>query len=390
MNTIFEIIQYIVTHSEFKDSHIAISKNKLLLNNVSGEAGIDTPRKIEIATLAVILTNEIRLQALQEGDCESPSYTRINTSSDSHTTTIVRFLNLYDKEGKAFEPMLEKLKSRSGEKLTVLIIPELVEIHTEWLSIYKAADKYLNLELNYVAPDEVAALKRMVESEIFYNMMDDMRGYARYFFQPLAWKTNLENIIYAKGIGLVFKLLMSYEHCLDFKIMLPQRESGDDLWLISKDDKYYIFGKTQKTNLIFHQLTSELDLFGYPIDFSSLDGSIDNSENIRILIEMSQDETSLMHRTRSMSPVEAMKHCIDILRAFLNTYLTGSRENTNATFHREFLMDMGRCEKNAWNSMIDYSQESKQFIIDFVNNLEDCDLEEQYLSELLANKQYSQ
>lgn len=382
MNTIVEIMQYIVKHSEFKDSHIAISNNKLLLKNVSGEAGIDTVRKVEIATLAVILTNEIRLQALQDEDFEFPSFTRINTSKDSHTTTIVRFLNLYDKEGKAFEPMLEKLKYRSGEKLTALILPELQLIHTEWLSIYKNADKYLNLELNYVAPDEVAALRRMVESGIFYNLMNDTFGYARYFFQPLSWKTNLENILYARKTGLVMKLLTSYEHCLDFKIKLPQRESGDDFWLISKDDEYYIFGMTEKTKLIFYQLTNEYDLFGYPIDFSCLDGSTDNSENIRLLIEMSQDETSLIHKTRSMAPKEAMKHCIDVLVAFLNTDLTGSGNNTSHEFHREFLMEMGLGEKYDWNSMIDYSDEARQFILNFVSRLEDCDLEEQNLPKL--------
>ncbi|HGM6307648.1 TPA: hypothetical protein ACKP8D_000030 [Pseudomonas putida] len=390
MNTIVEIIQYIVKNSEFKDSHIAISNNKLLLNNVSGEAGIDTVRKVEIATLAVILTNEIRLQALQDEDFEFPSYTRINTSKDSHTTTIVRFLNLYDKEGKAFEPMLEKLKNRSGEKLTALILPELQLIHTEWLSIYKNADKYLNLELNYVAPDEVAALRRMVESGIFYNLMNDTFGYARYFFQPLSWKTNLENILYARKTGLVMKLLTSYEHCLDFKIKLPQRESGDDLWFISKDDEYYIFGMTEKTNLIFYQLTNEYDLFGYPIDLSCLDGSTDNSENIRQLIEMSQDETSLIHKTRSMAPKEAMKHCIDVLGAFLNTDLRGSGNNTSHEFHREFLMEMGLGEKYAWNSMIDYSDEARQFILNFVSRLEDCDLEEQNLPKLFERIEVSQ
>lgn len=375
-------MQTIVKHSEFKESHITLSKNKLLLNNVSGEAGIDTARKIEIATLAVILTNEIRLQAIQDGYCESPSYTLINTSSESLTTTLVRFLNLYDKQGKAFEPLLEKLQNRSGEKLTALILPELQMIHTEWLRIYQNADKYLNLELNYVDPNEVAALRRLVDSGIFYNLMDDITGYARYFFQPLSWKTKLANILYANKTGLVMKLLTSYEHCLDFKIRLPQRELGEDIWLISKDNEYYIFGKKEKTNLIFYQLTSEFDLFGYPIDFKCLDNNTDTSENIRLLIEMSQEETSLMHRTRSMTPVEAMKHCINVLLGYLNNDLTGSRKNTSPEIHREFLMNMGRGAKYDCNSMIDYSVQAKEYILTFVNSLSDDQLQEENLSAL--------
>lgn len=377
-------MQIIVKQSKHRKSHITLSKNRKLIEKVSGRAGIDTERKIEIATFVLLLTNEIKRHTFINN-----IYTSLDTAP-----IFVRFLNLYDTDAVAFEPLLKKLKAYSGEELTPLILPELESVHAQWLKISKNADKYQNLILNYVDPDEVAALKRMVDSGIFYSLMDDITGFKRLLFNPATWHTNVFSPTFCSCHSRETfheRLIDKYEHCLDFIIDVKDSKPCCKLLIISKDDRYYLIGQNEHDKFTFEELTAEYPINGYPFDFSGLKDDSDKCDNLRVMIEMALSHTSLLHQTRNMTPNESMIFALELLISFLDTDLYNTDYNSTSGFNRQFLMELGNGVKYECSSMVDFSEKAKEHIISVVNGLYDSQLEgeklEKLISEMKSNKE---
>ncbi|OOV98473.1 hypothetical protein MF4836_08985 [Pseudomonas sp. MF4836] len=381
MNTLLEIMKIIINQSKFKEAHKAVARNKVLIKKVSGKAGIDTEKKIEIATFVLILTNEIQLHINSLIDKQSTNFTpeiKTEYSKLHHSSFFVKFLNNYDGAASAFDPLLEKLKSYTGEELTALILPVLEDVHAQWKKVADEADEYLNLTLNYVDKDEVDALKRMVESGIFYDMMNDTVGFRRLIFKPENF--NSKNLTQNRDFYEI--LINRYEHCFDFLLDANTSNSNSRLKIIAKDDKYYVIGEDDNNKFIFEQLTKEYPISGYLFDFSDLQGDSDKADNLRMMIEMSLDVTSLKHMTASMTPSEAMIFSVELLKDYLNTDFYDLTIRASAEFNRWFLLELGNGRKFECSSMVEFSDSAKEHITKTVNSLYEIELETDKLYDL--------
>ncbi|WP_156351135.1 hypothetical protein [Pseudomonas sp. NBRC 111118] len=381
MSTLLQIMNIIVKQSMFKDFHIQQSKNKALLDMVSGTFGIGTMRKKEIATFVVIITNELKLytdtltkkERLSFFDKEIPNdYTKLNSGNFNHTSILVRMLNTYDKDSVAFEPLLNELKADTGQELSTIILPELKRIHTEWLSIYKRADGFLKLELNEVPPEDVEALRCMADSGIFDRIFD---------FKQSSFREDLLNpeyylfFKYSPLEHLTSSILRRYEKILDFVI-----NESDGLYIISRFNRYYLFGVDKEKHLVCKRLDEEFDLHGYPIDFSNSDSDPEKSESIRLLLEMSQNVSSLLNKSKLMSPKEAMAYAFESTLSAGNIPLYDYSKNWFIFNPEEFRAELIKFTSDEIGYVC-FSDVAKSSMLEFINTLTDEQLSEQQLEQ---------
>lgn len=380
MSILLQIMNIVVKQSKFKDFHIQQSKNKALLEKVAGSFGLGTMRKKEIATFVVIITNELKLYSknLTKKDRltlfadEIPNdYTKLNTGNHNHASILVRMLNTYDTHLAAFEPLLKELEAYSGQELTALILPEVKRIHAEWLSIYKSADGYLKLELNDVPPQEVESLRCMVDSGIFDRIFEVKHSsYVEDLLNPLFYSLHR----FQKDIT-TSKLLQRYGKAFDFII-----DKSEGLRIISRFNRYYLFGVDEDSHLVCKRLDDEFELHGYTIDFSNSDSDPEKSDSIRLLLEMSQNVSSLINKSKQMSPKEAMAY------AFESTLDAGKIpmfDDYKIWFcfdPEEFRAELIKFT----NDEVDYvcfSEVAKSSMLKFINTLTDEQLSENELEE---------
>ncbi|MBG5342922.1 hypothetical protein GHU64_06710 [Pseudomonas aeruginosa] len=395
MSILLQLMNIIVKQSKFKDFHIQQSKNKALLDMVSGTFGIGTMRKKEIATFVVIITNELNLyskhltkkERLSLFADEIPNdYTKLNTGNHNHASIFVRMLNTYDTHSAAFEPLLKELEAYSGQELTAFILPEVKRIHAEWLSIYKRADGYLKLELNDVPPQEVESLRCMVDSGIFDRLFDNTGNYyEKKLFDPKfiniyrEYEKSRRTYAYAKRQGdkamFISSLLKNYGMTLDFNVYLDLYHN-----IISRFNRYYLIGINEDSQLVFKRLDGDFDLHGYTIDFSNSDSDPEKSESIRLLLEMSQDVSSLLNKSKIMSPKEAMAYAFESVLSAGNIPLYDYTKSlfifTTEAFRQELI--------KFTTDEVDYvcfSEVAKSSMLKFINTLTDEQLSEQQLEQ---------
>jgi hypothetical protein len=375
-------MKIIVKQSKYKASHLSLTNNKQLIERVSGNAGINTKRKIEIATFVIVVTNEIKMHQLNHPKSERfvsktkkmhNNYACLDLGKMSHANIFVKCLNFYDTESTAFENLLTILKNNTDDDLTHLILPEIKAVHKDWIELFKTADGYLKLELQGIPPIEVDSLRCMLNSKIFVGIEEDHLGYMKIIFDKQfysgAWLNTTGKIC---KTNFTDHIIFKYFYYLNFAI-----KASESSYIISSGNRYYLMGTDENNFFMFKQLDIEYDVNGYPIDFSGLEGDKEKSETVRLLIEMSQGVVSLWQKTGNMEPREAMEFAVRLIldagQLSLNGICTDSPD-----INRDFLISLA--SDNLTD--INFKVKSREFIKDFVNSLTDEQLKEENLPAL--------
>jgi hypothetical protein len=368
---IMSIFKEITKEIQNKSKHIEMIKtvvNFRQIEGLSGGANINDMNVREVSQMLLILRTELNQEnklRLKEANGEmsfmDSDYNYSNASSYDLAPypLMARFLNTLDKDGEALKPLLEKLRSNSGENLADEIFKEIVPIHQNWVETYLNADPYLKLQLNHVDVEEIESLKNLVK----FGMFKSITKSSGYLFIPETYTLPVQSFRSTKH-DIANEIFRDYVYEIVMGI-----ELGDGLHIASNGDEFFKVGVNQQDKFIFEKLDTELSINGYSIDFSDTKGNVEKSNEVKTLLHMVFIDSVQTLETKDLVDNDAVMFSMLYLNKKSTNLQNENGERLSCEQSFNILKSLSDDGKNEFNKNFEFSDAARKAIKDFADKI---------------------
>ena len=373
MSTIREITNEILKKSKHTEELETRLSNTRLIDSISGQADSSNAKVKESSEMIIALLTELKEEntARQINNMNKVNnftylhynYSELISYNQAPYPMLSRFLNTYDINGEEFKPLLQRIKSNSGEELADIIFSEIVPIHNKWLDTLSNADPYLRLQLNYVPLDEVESVRNLENFGMFKSIISENNRHESYVFDASTYllPEHHERLSKHDIVNGIFK---------DYKYEIPMKiDLGDGMHIASNGEEFFKTGINAQDKFVFEKLDKETPINGYMIDFRDTKGNDEKSSDVKTLLHMVFIGSVKTLGTEYMSDEEGVNFSMQYLHQKAKNVYHENFDDLSSEESFRILKSLGDDGKNEFNKNFEFSNTAKKSIQDFADKI---------------------